>query len=97
MGLTMRISVDAVFHVKSTISLRGLRTPGVCIAVAGGLIVLSNANAPRAQDGFYDVETKYIFGFTEGSGVGLEGEKEVSADSVSRIGKANGRYWASET
>jgi hypothetical protein len=97
MGLTMRISVDAVFHLKRPISFTGLRTPGVCIAVAGALIVLSNANASRAQDGFYDVETKYIFGFTEGSGVGLEGEKEVSADSVSRIGKANGRYWASET
>jgi len=97
MGLTMRISVDAVFYLKRPISFTVLRTPGVCIAAAGALIVLSNANASRAQDGFYDVETKYIFGFTEGSGVGLEGEKEVSADSVSRIGKANGRYWASET
>ena len=36
-------------------------------------------------------------GFTEGSGVGLEGEKEFSAESIARIGKADGRYWASET
>src|SRR4249919_2926748 len=54
----------------------------------------------RAQDNtaFYrDVETKYIFGFTEGSGIGLEGEKEFSWESVARFGKADGRYWASET
>ncbi|HZQ11181.1 MAG TPA: hypothetical protein VFB31_00040 [Pseudolabrys sp.] len=54
----------------------------------------------RAQDAganWRDVETKYIFGFTEGSGVGLEGEKEFSLDTVARMGKAGGRYWASET
>ena len=37
--------------------------------------------AARAQDNnptvYRDVETKYIFGFTEGSGVGLEGEKRI--------------------
>ena len=54
----------------------------------------------RAQDNpviYRDVETKYIFGFTEGSGIGLEGEKEFSIDTVARIGKRDGRYWASET
>lgn len=57
--------------------------------------------AARAQDNtsaFYrDIETKYIFGFTEGSGIGLEGEKEFSLETVARIAKADGRYWASET
>ena len=33
-----------------------------------------------------DIETKYIFGFTEGSGIGIEGEKEVSVDTVGRFG-----------
>src|SRR5512139_1147565 len=46
---------------------------------------------------YRDVETKYIFGFTEGSGIGLEGEKEFSIDTVARIGKRDGRYWASES
>ncbi|HEX3341880.1 MAG TPA: hypothetical protein VHT68_22205 [Pseudolabrys sp.] len=46
---------------------------------------------------YRDVETKYIFGFTDGSGIGLEGEKEFSWESVARFGKADGRYWASET
>ena len=46
---------------------------------------------------YRDVETKYIFGFTEGSGIGLEGEKEFSPETVARMGKRDGRYFASET
>src|SRR5215510_11970890 len=97
MALNMPISVDGDSLRRRFASFNRLRTPNVCIAVAGALIALSSAKPIRAQDGFYDVETKYIFGFTEGSGVGLEGEKEFSLDSVARIGKADGRYWASET
>ncbi len=64
------------------------------------LVVAAGVFGARAQDSaaFYrDVETKYIFGFTEGSGIGLEGEKEVSLETVARMGKRDGRYWASET
>jgi len=42
---------------------------------ATGLVAQSQDNNPIV---YRDVETKYIFGFTEGSGVGLEGEKEFS-------------------
>lgn len=54
----------------------------------------------RAQDKpviYRDVETKYVFGFTEGSGIGLEGEKEFSPETVARMGKRDGHYFASET
>ncbi len=53
----------------------------------------------RGQDGakFYEIETKYIFGFTEGSGIGLEGEKEVTTETVAGLSKRDGRYSASET
>jgi len=51
----------------------------------------------RAEDVYGDVETKYIFGITEGSGIGLEGEKEFSLETIARMGKRDGRYWASET
>ena len=93
----MLIDMSADRHLKRFASFSRLRIPNVCVAVAGTLLALSNANTTRAQDGFYEVETKYIFGFTEGSGVGLEGEKEFSVESIARIGKADGRYWASET
>jgi len=93
----MRLSVKRDFLVKRLTSFNRLQTPDVYSVIAGTLIALSNAGAARAQDGFYEVETKYIFGFTEGSGIGLEGEKEFSTETVARIGKADGRYWASET
>jgi hypothetical protein len=93
----MRLSAKRGFLVKRLASFNRLRTPNVYSVIAGTLIALSNAGAARAQDGFYEVETKYIFGFTEGSGIGLEGEKEFSAETVARIGKADGRYRASET
>ena len=63
-------------------------------------LVVAAGFCAHAQDNpaFYrDVETKYIFGFTEGSGIGLEGEKEFSLETVARMGKRDGRYWASET
>jgi hypothetical protein len=53
----------------------------------------------RAEDAsaWHDIETKYIFGFTIGSGIGLEGEKEFTVDSIARFGKRDGHYAASET
>lgn len=69
------------------------------VAIAA-LIVGTTDFGARAQDNpviYRDVETKYVFGFTEGSGIGLEGEKEFSLDTEARIGKRDGRYWASES
>jgi hypothetical protein len=69
--------------------------------VFAALLFIATGFATHAQDNnsvvYRDVETKYIFGFTEGSGIGLEGEKEFSWETVARFGKADGRYWASET
>jgi hypothetical protein len=67
-------------------------------AFAAALSLLSqSAHAQYDASKWREVETKYIFGFTEGSGIGLEGEKEFSIDTQARIGKSGGRYWASET
>ncbi|MGE5536642.1 MAG: hypothetical protein ACM3W7_14115, partial [Acidobacteriota bacterium] len=38
-----------------------------------------------------EIETKYIFGFTEGSGIGLQGEKEFSISTTANIAKRDGR------
>jgi hypothetical protein len=53
----------------------------------------------RAEDAssWREIETKYIFGFTTGSGIGLEGEKEFTVDSIGRFGKRDGHYAATET
>jgi hypothetical protein len=52
------------------------------------------ARRSHAQDACREIETKYIFGFTEGSGVGLEGETEFSPDTIVNSGKRDGRVAA---
>ena len=69
-------------------------------AYAAALSVIASGIAAHAQDNsalLREIETKYVFGFTEGSGIGLEGEKEFSLDAEARIGKGGGRYWGSES
>jgi hypothetical protein len=71
--------------------------PGALVAVALWWMAASAHAEESASKGFYEIETKYIFGFTEGSGIGLEGEKEFSVDTIGRFGKRDGRYAATET
>jgi hypothetical protein len=69
------------------------------IVVAAPFFIAS-AFAAKAQDSnlfWREIETKYVFGFTDGSGIGLEGEKEFSLATTARLGKKDGRYWGSET
>ena len=68
-------------------------------AVFGVLALLCAGGAARAEDAesLEEIETKYIFGFTVGSGIGLEGEKEFTIDTRGRFGKRDGRYNATET
>src|SRR5712672_1739631 len=62
-------------------------------------VLFGCAGGARAQDAssWKDIETKYIFGFTTGSGIGLEGEKEFTIDTIGRLGKRDGYYAATET
>ena len=65
-------------------------------AVTFALGFTSVASAEDASS-WRDIETKYIFGFTTGSGIGLEGEKEFTTDTIGRFGKRDGHYAATET
>jgi hypothetical protein len=55
--------------------------------------------AARADDAstWRDIETKYVFGFTTGSGIGIEGEREFSLDTIGRFGKRDGHFSTTET
>lgn len=77
--------------------MKGARTALACGALLAN--VMAQGSIARAEDytAWRDIETKYIFGFTTVSGIGLEGEKEFTIDSVSRFGKREGSYRASET
>lgn len=55
------------------------------------------ANAKDKEAVFRETETKDVFGFTEGSGIGLQGEKAFEVGTEANFGKRDGRYWASET
>jgi len=76
-----------------TIRTRRYHAIALCAAAC-----LSGVGA-RAEDAssWRDIETKYIFGFTTGSGIGLEGEKEFTTDTIGRFGKRGGHYAATET
>jgi hypothetical protein len=69
------------------------------LAVLISLVLLGCAGSARAEDAssWREIETKYIFGFTTGSGIGLEGEKEFTVDTIGRFGKRDGHYAATET
>jgi hypothetical protein len=69
-----------------------------CSILAAQILIPSNGTRAQVSDPYLrDIETKYIFGITEGSGIGLEGEKEFSPEAIARFGKAGGQYFGSET
>ncbi len=54
------------------------------------LVILLVPRAGRTGD----VDTQFIFGFTQGADVGTFGEKEIESQTVGRFGKADGSYAA---
>lgn len=69
-------------------------------ATAAALLLIglgATAHASENAAVFHDTETKGVFGFTEGSGVGEQGEKSFEIETEANFGKRDGRYWASET
>ncbi len=82
------------------ISCRAQRPARWCAAASlAAALTLSNARYGHAYDDstFREIETKYIFGFTEGSSIGLQGEKEFSSETVAALGKGDGRFFATQT
>ncbi len=72
------------------------RRRAVVLCAVASLFCGGVARAEEA-DFWREIETKYIFGFTTGSGIGIEGEKEFTTDTKGRFGKRDGRYNATET
>lgn len=61
----------------------------IAVSIAG---VRSSVAQDVPTDRFREIESKHLFGFTTGSDIGLEGEKEVSVESVGRFSKRAGSY-----
>jgi Cupredoxin-like domain len=64
-------------------STRGVTRYGVisCLTVLFPPFALAQDSTPNS---FWDLETKYIFGFTEGSDIGPEGERTAPEEFESR-------------
>lgn len=67
------------------------------LCILGSLLCLGRSARADDASNWLDIETKYIFGFTTGSGIGIEGEKEFTVDTIGRFGKRDGHYAATET
>jgi hypothetical protein len=66
----------------------------LALAACLGLSLTAFARAEEAKE---EYETKYVFGFTEGSGIGAKGESEFLPDTVVNSGKRDGQYTATAT
>ena len=78
----------------SSICLRRLR-----LTMAAGVFLVCPAIASAqdtAPDSFRELETKYIFGFTFGSDIGPEGERELELTTKINFQKRTGSYAALE-
>jgi hypothetical protein len=77
--------------------MRGRSEAWICCSALVTMLFAGASAQADDTDTFYEIETKYIFGFTTGSGIGLEGEKEFSPETVMNFGKRDGRYAVSAT
>lgn len=79
---------------------RIVRAVWLGIASCAALSFCLSAMAVKAQPvsrQWREIETESIFGFTEGSGIGEPGDKEISLETEARLGKSGGRYFGSES
>lgn len=63
----------------------------------GAALSTSGAHAQTADpswagDTFHEAETKYMFGFLDGSDIGNENEKSIELETTGAFGKRSGRY-----
>lgn len=56
----------------------------------------ANADPSFVANAFVELETEYLFGFTQGTDIGQPGEKEIGFESVGAFGKREGQYRAAE-
>jgi hypothetical protein len=74
------------------------------VAASGSTSIAQTAPNPAVQsdqsaplpDPFHELETKYLFGFTEGADIGAQGEQSVEFETTAAFQKRGGRYSAVE-
>src|ERR1700753_3184362 len=64
---------------------------------AGSQMPLPSLSMVNTPDPYHELETKYIFGFTEGADIGAEGEKSIELETTTAGGLRGGTHRALET
>lgn len=73
------------------------RAARACLLAALCFIATSRvAGAQTTADVFHEAESKYMFGFIDGSDIGNEGEKAIEYEATGSFQKRGGRYAAVE-
>ncbi len=71
----------------------GLFLVGLTVgASADALPSMASAPSIFADGAYHEIETKYIFGFTQGSDIGAEGEKAIELETTAAFQKRGGRF-----
>ena len=55
-------------------------------------VTLPSLGQATTPDPYHELETKYIFGFTEGADIGAEGERAVELETTTELGLRTGTY-----
>src|SRR5579863_3312608 len=66
------------------------------VAPPAGAPSVALASATPAPDPFHELETKYLFGFTEGADIGEQGEQSIEFENTGAFTKRGGSYSALE-
>jgi hypothetical protein len=77
----------------TTLSATGLG--GISVAVAqttDAAVTLPSLGQVATPDPYHELETKYLFGFTEGADIGAEGEKSIEFETTTELGMRGGHY-----
>lgn len=76
------------------------RRIGIVLAAAAAFLAASKPGAARdGTDGVvpHGIDTEHLFGFTEGSDIGIPGERELESETTGRFGRRGGRFRAIDT
>jgi hypothetical protein len=85
----MRLSMRLSCHARALL-------PVALFLIATSISAHAQSSAQAVADVFHEAESKYMFGFIDGSDIGNEGEKAIEYEATGSFRKRTGRYSAVE-
>jgi hypothetical protein len=85
-------------HIFASAALIAAGWGGISVAAAqtassgNAGVVLPSLGQLSTPDPYHELETKYLYGFTEGADIGAEGEKSIELETTTELGLRTGTY-----